>query len=131
MITDHISDMLTRLRNAAMVKHEKVSMPSTKMKIAIAEILKEEGYIDGYGVEENNHQGILHIDLKYGPNNEQVIRGLKRVSKPGLRIYVKATEIPKVLNGLGIAILSTSKGVLVDKSCRKDNIGGELLCYVW
>ncbi len=131
MITDHIADMLTRLRNATMAGHERVSMPASKLKLAIAQILKKEGFIRNYNLEENNYQGVLHIGLKYGPNDEPVILGIKRISKPGLRVYVKAKEIPKVVNGLGIAILSTPQGVLVDRACKRANVGGEVLCYVW
>ncbi len=131
MTTDHIADMLTYLRNAALVGHERVSMPASKMKLALAEILKQEGFIRNYNLEENKIQGLLHIGLKYGPNNEPVIVGIKRISKPGRRVYVRAKESPKVLNGLGIAILSTPRGVLADRSCRQANVGGEVLCYVW
>ncbi len=131
MTNDQISDMLTRLRNATMVGHVSVSMPTSKLKVAIAGILKHEGFIGSFHVEEKDVQGVLHVGLKYGPENEPVILGMKRVSKPGRRIYVGAKEIPKVLNGLGIAILSTPKGVLVDRICRRENVGGEVLCYVW
>ena len=131
MISDQISDMLTRIRNATMVGHDTVSMPTAKSKVAIAGILKKEGFINSFHVEEKDVQGLLHLNLKYGPENEKVIIGLKRISKPGRRIYVGAKEIPKVLNGLGIAILSTPKGVLVDRICRRENVGGEVLCYVW
>ena len=132
MITDHIADMLTRLRNASLVGHERLSMPSSKMKVAIARILQEEGFIRGYKVREDDPaKPVLQLELRYGPNGEPVILGLKRISKPGLRVYVKAKEIPRVVNGLGIAILSTPQGVMVDRACRRANVGGELLCYVW
>jgi SSU ribosomal protein S8P len=131
VMTDPIADMLTRIRNANMVRHETVEVSSSKMKKEIVEILKREGFIrDAEYIEDNKH-GIIRIFLKYGPNNERVITGLKRISKPGLRVYAKANEIPKVLNGLGIAIISTSKGVMTDKEARAQNIGGEVIAYVW
>ncbi|HHT37590.1 MAG: 30S ribosomal protein S8 [Candidatus Wallacebacter cryptica] len=131
VLTDPIADMLTRIRNANSVKHESVDIPASKMKSEVARILKEEGYIRDYKVIEDNKQGILRIYLKYGPNDERVITGIKRISKPGLRVYAKKDEIPRVLGGLGIAILSTSHGIMTDKSARKGNIGGEVICYVW
>jgi len=130
-ITDPIADMLTRIRNANSAKHETVDVPASNMKKAIAEILNEEGYIAGYQVIEDGKQGIIRISLKYGPNKEKVISGLKRVSKPGLRIYAGAEELPRVLKGLGIAIVSTSKGIMTDKAARKLNIGGEVLAFIW
>lgn len=130
-ITDPIADMLTRIRNANTAKHETVDVPASNMKKAIAEILNEEGYIAGYQMIEDGKQGVIRIALKYGPNKEKVISGLKRVSKPGLRIYAGAEELPRVLKGLGIAIVSTSKGIMTDKSARKQNIGGEVLAFVW
>ena len=130
-ITDPIADMLTRIRNANSAKHETVDVPASNMKKAIAEILNEEGYIKGYQVIEDGKQGVIRIALKYGPSKERVISGLKRVSKPGLRIYAGAEELPRVLKGLGIAIISTSKGVMTDKAARKENIGGEVLAFVW
>ncbi len=130
-ITDPIADMLTRIRNANTAKHETVDVPASNMKKAIAEILNAEGYIAGYQVIEDGKQGVIRITLKYGPNKEKVISGLKRVSKPGLRIYAGAEELPRVLKGLGIAIVSTSKGVMTDKAARKQNIGGEILAFVW
>jgi small subunit ribosomal protein S8 len=130
-ITDPIADMLTRIRNANTQKHETVDVPASSMKKAIAEILNEEGYIKGYQVIEDGKQGVIRITLKYGPNKEKVISGLKRVSKPGLRMYAGADELPRVLKGLGIAIISTSKGVMTDKAARKQNIGGEVLAFVW
>lgn len=130
-MSDPIADMLTRIRNANMVRHEKVEVPASKIKKEIAEILKREGFIRDAEYIEDNKQGIIRIFLKYGPNNERVITGLKRISKPGLRVYAKASEIPKVLGGLGIAILSTSKGVMTDKEARQAKTGGEVICYVW
>ncbi|HHU49329.1 MAG: 30S ribosomal protein S8 [Caldicoprobacterales bacterium] len=131
VMTDPIADMLTRIRNALVVKHEQIQVPASNMKKAIADILAEEGYIKGYTVIDDGHQGILKITLKYAPNNERIITGLKRISKPGLRVYARKDEIPKVLGGLGIAIISTSKGVMTDKQARKLGVGGEVLCYVW
>ena len=128
--TDPIADMLTRMRNALTVKHKTVSVPASKMKVAIAEVLKNEGYINDYTVTEGAKANIV-IDLKYGPNNQKVINGLRRISKPGLRIYASYEDLPKVLNGLGIAIVSTSKGLLTDKQAREQKIGGEVLDYVW
>ncbi|ANB60887.1 small subunit ribosomal protein S8 [Anoxybacillus voinovskiensis] len=131
VMTDPIADMLTRIRNANMVRHEKLEVPASKMKREIAEILKREGFIRDVEYIEDNKQGILRIFLKYGPNNERVITGLKRISKPGLRVYAKANEVPRVLNGLGIAILSTSQGILTDKEARQKGTGGEVLAYIW
>lgn len=131
VMTDPIADMLTRIRNANLVRHEKLEIPASNMKKQIAEILKREGFIRDYEYIDDNKQGVLRIFLKYGPNNERVITGLKRISKPGLRVYAKADEIPKVLNGLGIAIVSTSKGVMTDKEARSQRIGGEIIAYVW
>lgn len=130
-ITDPIADMLTRIRNANTAKHETVDVPASNMKKAIAEILNEEGYIKGYQVIEDGKQGVIRITLKYGQNKEKVISGLKRVSKPGLRIYAGAEELPRVLKGLGIAIVSTSKGIMTDKQARANHIGGEVLAFVW
>lgn len=131
VMTDPISDMLTRIRNANMVRHEKLELPASNMKKEIAEILKREGFIRDYEYIEDNKQGVLRIFLKYGPNNEHVITGIKRISKPGRRVYAKSHEVPRVLNGLGIAIVSTSKGVLSDKEARSQSVGGEVLAYVW
>ena len=128
--TDPIADMLTRMRNALTVKHNTVTVPASKMKVAIAELLKNEGYINEFSVTEGAKSSIV-IDLKYGPNNQKVINGLKRISKPGLRIYAGYEDLPKVLNGLGIAIISTSKGLMTDKQAREQKIGGEVLAYVW
>lgn len=130
-MTDPIADMLTRIRNGNKANHTSVSLPSSNEKRAIAQILLDEGYIKGFDVEEDNKQGILTIDLKYAEEGEKVITGLRRISKPGLRVYVKANEVPKVLDGLGIAIISTSKGLLTDKAARDLNVGGEVMCYVW
>ena len=126
-----IADMLTRIRNANQMHYETVEMPTSKMKVEIASILKSEGFIKNFKVEENDVQGTLVLTLKYGEKKERVISGLKCISKPGLRVYAKADNIPRVLNGLGIAIISTSKGVMTDKEARKENIVGEVLAYVW
>ena len=133
LITDPIADLLTRIRNALTAKHETVSVPASNMKKAIANILVEEGYIKSATIvkDEKGIQDSILIELKYGPNNTKVISGLKRISRPGLRIYAKCDEIPKVLNGLGIAIVSTSKGIMTDKKARAINAGGEVLAYVW
>lgn len=131
VMTDPIADFLTRIRNANMVMHEKVEIPASKTKIALAEILKNEGFIKDYEQIEDGKQGVIRVYLKYGPNREKVISGLKRISKPGLKVYCKKDEIPKVLGGLGIAIISTSKGIMTDKEARKQNLGGEVLAYIW
>ena len=130
-MTDPIADMLTRIRNANVVKHETVDVPASNMKKELARILLEEGFVRGYDVIEDEKQGIIRIQLKYGQSGERVIQGIKRISKPGMRVYTNAYEIPKVLNGLGISIISTSKGILTDKQARKENVGGEVICYVW
>ena len=130
-ISDSIGDMLTRIRNANSAKHDTVKVPASNMKKAIAQILVDEGYIKGFKVEEDGKQGIIEIELKYGPNKSSVITGLRRASKPGLRIYTDCENMPKVIKGLGIAILSTSKGVMTDKDARKANVGGEVLAFVW
>ncbi|WP_342753115.1 30S ribosomal protein S8 [Shouchella clausii] len=131
VMTDPIADMLTRIRNANMVRHEKLELPASMLKKEIADILKREGFIRDYEFIEDNKQGVIRIFLKYGPSNERVITGLKRISKPGLRVYAKSTELPRVLGGLGIALVSTSKGVLTDKEARQQQVGGEVLAYVW
>lgn len=131
LVLDPIADMLTRIRNANANKSESVNVPQSKTKLAIAEILKEEGFVTGYSLTTVDGIKMINITLKYGPNGEKVIQGLKRISKPGLRIYSNAEDMPKVLNGLGIAIVSTSKGIMTDKNARKSNIGGEVLAYVW
>ena len=130
-ITDSIADMLTRIRNAGAAKHETVDVPASKMKKAIAQILLDEGYIKSFQLIEDGKQGIIRIVLKYGENKTSVISGLRRVSKPGLRIYTNCEDMPKVMKGLGIAIVSTSKGVMTDKQARKENAGGEVLAFVW
>ena len=130
-ISDVIADMLTRIRNANNAKHETVDVPASNMKKAIAEILVEEGYIKSYEVEEDGKQGVIHVQLKYGPGKTRIIQGLRRVSKPGLRVYASREDMPKVLKGLGVAIISTSKGVMTDKEARKLNVGGEVLAFVW
>ncbi|MDC3414628.1 30S ribosomal protein S8 [Aquibacillus sp. 3ASR75-11] len=130
-MTDPIADMLTRIRNANMVRHEKLELPASKLKKEVADILKREGFVRDYEYVEDDKQGVLRVFLKYGVNEERVITGLKRISKPGLRVYAKADELPKVLNGLGVAIVSTSKGVLTDKEAREQAVGGEVLAYVW
>ncbi|MFO7263080.1 MAG: 30S ribosomal protein S8 [Bacillaceae bacterium G1] len=130
-MSDPIADMLTRIRNAIAVRHEKVEIPASKMKRQIAEILKAEGFIKDAEYIDDGKQGIIRLFLKYGPNNEPVITGLKRISKPGLRVYAKHEELPRVLRGLGIAIISTSKGVMTDKEARRAGVGGEVICYIW
>lgn len=130
-MTDPIADFLTRIRNANMAKHDSLEVPASKIKRDIAEILKNEGFIRDYEFIEDNKQGIIRIFLKYGKNGERIISGIRRISKPGLRSYVKADAVPKVLNGLGIAILSTSEGVMTDKDARAKKIGGEVVAYVW
>ena len=130
-ITDPIADMLTRIRNANSAKHETVDVPVSNMKKAIADILLEEGYIKSYDIVDDGKQGMIHITLKYGANKEKVISGLQRVSKPGLRVYAGRDELPRVLKGLGIAIVSTSKGVMTDKEARDLKVGGEVLCYIY
>jgi len=130
-MTDPIADMLTRIRNANSVGHESVEIPASKMKKAIAQILLDEGFITSYEVVEDGKQGIINVELKYGPGKEKVINGIKKISKPGLKVYAKASEVPSVLGGLGIAIISTSKGIVSDKEARKLGVGGEVICYVW
>ena len=131
LITDPIADMLTRIRNALVAKHETVDVPASNMKLAIAEILQNEGYIKSYSVSEEGVEKMMTIVLKYGPNKQRVITGLKRVSKPGLRVYARKDKLPKVLNGLGIAIISTSRGIMTDREARKLGVGGEVLAYIW
>ena len=130
-ITDSIADMLTRIRNANSAKHDTVQIPASNMKKAIAQILVDEGYVKSFKVIDDGKQGMIEIALKYGPNKSQVITGLRRVSKPGLRIYTNCEDMPKVMKGLGVAILSTSKGVMTDKEARKANVGGEVLAFIW
>ena len=129
--TDPIADMLTRIRNANIVGHKSVDIPGSKIKKSIAEILMEEGYINGFEFIEDDKQGLIKIEMKYGPAGEKVINGIKKISKPGLKVYAKAAEVPRVLGGLGIAIVSTSKGVISDKKARELGVGGEVICYVW
>lgn len=131
MLTDPISDMLTRMRNAILIKSEKVDIPASKMKVEIAKILKEEGFIKSYKIIKDKKQGILRVTLKYTSENEPVVSGLKRISKPGRRVYVGKSEVPWVMGGVGIAIITTPKGILSDKGCRSEGVGGEVLCYVW
>ena len=131
MVTDPIADMLTRIRNANAMRYVEVEVPSSKLKLEIAKILKEEGFIKDYKIKKNNVQDIIVLNLKYGENKERVITGLNRISKPGLRVYAKANEVPTVLNGLGIAIISTSKGIMTDKKARELSLGGEVLAYIW
>ena len=131
MMTDPIADMLTRIRNASNAKHDSVDIPASNIKKELARILLDEGFIKGFDVIEDGKQGIIRVELKYGNYSEKVISGIKRISKPGLRVYVKNDEIPRVLGGLGIAILSTSKGIMTDKNARKEGIGGEVICYIW
>ena len=131
VMTDPIADMLTRIRNANMVKHDLVEFPASNMKKAVLDLLKVEGFIHNYEYIEDGKQGVLRVRMKYGPDREKVITGVKRISKPGLRVYAKRDEIPRVLGGLGIAVLSTSKGMMTDKQARKEGVGGEVICYVW
>ena len=130
-MSDPLADMLTRIRNGVMAQFDSVEIPLSKIKVGVAKVLKQEGYINDYHVSDEGVQGTLKIDLKYGPNNEKVITGIRRGSKPGLRQYMKADRIPKVMSGLGVAILTTSIGVLSDREARAKNVGGELLCEVW
>lgn len=130
-MTDPVADMLTRVRNASMAHLETTTMPSSKIKVNLAKVLEQEGYIEGYSVEQTEPQPTLTVRLKYGPNRERVITGLRRISKPGLRVYVKRTEIPRVLGGLGVAILSTNEGLVTDRTARSRGLGGEIVAYVW
>lgn len=131
MMTDPIADFLTRIRNATTVRRETVEAPASKLKRGIAEILKREGFIRDYEFVDDGKQGLLRLYLKYGPNKERVITGLKRISRPGRRVYVRKDQLPKVLGGLGIAIISTSRGLMTDKEARKQGLGGEVICYIW
>ena len=130
-MSDVIADMLTRIRNASNAKHETVDIPASNMKKSIADILVKEGYVKGYNIVEDGKQGIIRVTLKYAPGKQKVIHGLRRVSKPGLRIYAACEDMPRVLGGLGIAIVSTSKGIMTDKKARQENVGGEVLAFVW
>ena len=131
VMTDPIADLLTRIRNANLVHHDKVEIPASKIKRAIVQILKDEGFVKDFEVLADGKQGILRVNLKYGPERDRVITGIKRISKPGLRVYAKREQLPKVLGGLGIAIISTSQGLMSDKQARKSNLGGEVLAFVW
>lgn len=131
VMTDPIADMLTRIRNANSALHTTVEIPASKVKAAILDILVQEGFVKAYELVEDNKQGMLNVSLKYGSNNEKVITGIKRISKPGLRVYAKNAELPRVLGGLGIAIISTSKGIMSDKQARREGLGGEVIAYVW
>ena len=131
VMTDPIADMLTRIRNANNARHESCEVPGSKIKAAIAQLLVEEGYIKGYDVIEDDKQGIIRIQLKYTADTSRVITGIKRISKPGLRVYARNSEVPRVLGGLGIAMISTSKGIMSDRQARKEHVGGEVVCYVW
>ena len=131
VVTDPIADMLTRIRNANQMKYKEVLVPTSKLKVQIANILKNEGYINGYKLVDSENGSMMNIELKYGAKKERVITGLKRISKPGLRVYAKADEMPRVLNGLGIAIISTSEGLMTDKEARSKKLGGEVLAYIW
>ena len=130
-MTDPIADMLTRIRNANVMRYKEVEVPASKIKVEIARILKEDGFISDYKIKKNNVQNIISLNLKYGQNKERVITGLKRISKPGLRVYASVDELPRVLNGLGIALISTSKGIMTDKKARELGVGGEVLAYIW
>ena len=131
MMTDPIADMLTRIRNASMIRAEKVDIPASKLKLEITKVLKEKGFIKGYKVLKDKKQGVLRVSLKYAAGGERVISGLKRVSKPGRRVYADRKNIPRVMGGFGIAVLSTSKGIVTDEVCRHEGLGGEVLCYIW
>lgn len=131
VVSDPIADLLTRIRNANTVYHDRIEVPGSKMKKAIVQILKDEGFIRDYEWIDNGHQGIIRVYLKYGPNKARVISGLRRISRPGLRVYAKKDQVPRVLGGLGIAVLSTSKGIMTDKKARQEGLGGEVLCYIW
>lgn len=131
VMTDPVADFLTRIRNGNMVMHETVEVPGSRIKLSIARIMQEEGYIKDYEFVEDGKQGVIRIYLKYGPDKRKVITGIKRISKPGLRVYVKKDEIPRVLGGLGTAVISTSKGLMSDKNARKQGLGGEVICYIW
>ena len=131
MVTDPVADLLARIRNGSLAEHEKVDIPASKVKVRIAELLKEEGFVKNFRLIEDKKQGILRVYLKYGPGQERVITGLRRVSKPGRRLYVGADKIPSVLGGMGVAVLSTPRGVLPDREARRQRVGGEVLCFVW
>jgi len=131
VVTDPIGDLLARIRNGSLAEHEKIDVPASKLKVRVVEILKQEGFVKNFRLIEDKKQGVLRVYLKYGPGQERVITGLRRVSKPGRRLYVAADKVPSVLGGMGVAILSTSRGVMTDRDSRKAQVGGEVLCYVW
>lgn len=131
VVSDPIADLLTRIRNANTVNHDRIEVPGSKMKKALVQILKDEGFVRDYEWVDNGHQGVIRVYLKYGPNKTKVISGLRRISRPGLRVYAKKDQVPKVLGGLGVAILSTSQGIMTDKKARQTGLGGEVLCYIW
>ncbi|HTZ17115.1 MAG TPA: 30S ribosomal protein S8 [Dissulfurispiraceae bacterium] len=131
MMTDPIADMLTRIRNSILIKAEKVDIPASRLKVEIAKIMKEEGFIKSYKIIKDKKQGILRVTLKYTQDNRPIVEGLKRISKPGRRVYVGKDEVPSVIGGMGIAVMTTPKGILTDKACRREGVGGEVLCYIW
>ena len=131
MVTDPIADMLTRIRNSVLIKAEKVDIPASRLKVEIAKIMKEEGFIKSYKIIKDKKQGILRVTLKYTLDNRPIVEGLKRISKPGRRVYVGKDEVPSVVGGMGIAVMTTPKGILTDKTCRREGVGGEVLCYIW
>jgi small subunit ribosomal protein S8 len=131
VVTDPVADMLTRIRNANLARHEHVSIPTSKLKLEMAKVLKAQGYIQKYDLVDDKRNGLIRIHLKYGQNGAPIIEGIRRISKPGLRVYVGSSEIPRVMGGLGVAVLSTSQGVLTDREARRRKVGGEVLCYVW
>jgi small subunit ribosomal protein S8 len=131
MMTDPIADMLTRIRNSVLIKAEKVDIPASRLKVEIAKIMKEEGFIKSYKIIKDKKQGVLRVTLKYTPDNRPIVEGLKRISKPGRRVYVGKDEVPSVVGGMGIAVVTTPKGILTDKTCRREGVGGEVLCYIW
>jgi small subunit ribosomal protein S8 len=131
MLTDPIADMLTRIRNSILIKAEKVDIPASRLKVEIAKIMKEEGFIKSYKIIKDRKQGVLRVTLKYAPDNKPIVEGLKRISKPGRRVYVGKDEVPSVMSGMGIAVVTTPKGILTDKACRREGVGGEVLCYIW
>jgi small subunit ribosomal protein S8 len=131
MLTDPIADMLTRIRNSILIKSEKVDIPASRLKVEIAKIMKEEGFIKSYKIIKDRKQGVLRVTLKYAQDNKPIVEGLKRISKPGRRVYVGKDEVPSVMSGMGIAVVTTPKGILTDKACRREGVGGEVLCYIW
>jgi small subunit ribosomal protein S8 len=131
MLTDPIADMLTRIRNSVLIKSEKVDIPASRLKVEIAKIMKEEGFIKSYKIIKDKKQGVLRVTLKYSPDNKPIVEGLKRISKPGRRVYVGKDEVPSVMSGIGIAVVTTPRGILTDKACRREGVGGEVLCYIW